>query len=75
MMISFSEDNKTYSEPILFAINGESYSGVILPIKINVDQKTGRFVKINVENYGMISNGLQGAGNKAWTFIDEIIVE
>ena len=33
-----------------------------------------RFVKINVQNYGTIPEGKQGAGNKAWTFIDEIIV-
>jgi hexosaminidase len=30
---------------------------------------------ISVPNYGMIPTGLQGAGNKAWTFIDEIIIE
>ena len=30
---------------------------------------------ISIPNYGMIPEGLQGAGNKAWTFIDEIIIE
>lgn len=29
---------------------------------------------IKVPNYGTIAEGKQGAGNKAWTFIDEIIV-
>ncbi|MFD2822245.1 beta-N-acetylhexosaminidase [Lacinutrix iliipiscaria] len=33
-----------------------------------------RFIKIRIPNYGTIPDGLQGAGNKAWTFIDEIIV-
>ena len=28
-----------------------------------------------VPNYGLIPEGLQGSGNKAWTFIDEIIIE
>ena len=32
-------------------------------------------VEITIKNYGIIPNGKQGAGNKAWTFIDEIIVE
>ncbi|WP_439128890.1 beta-N-acetylhexosaminidase [Polaribacter sp.] len=32
-------------------------------------------LKITIPNYGMIPEGKQGAGNKAWTFIDEIIVE
>ena len=33
-----------------------------------------RFIKISVPNFGTIQEGSQGAGNKAWTFIDEIIV-
>ena len=33
-----------------------------------------RYIKIKVQNYGTIPEGKQGAGNKAWTFIDEIIV-
>ncbi|MDG4714935.1 beta-N-acetylhexosaminidase [Winogradskyella marincola] len=33
-----------------------------------------RYIKIKVKNYGTIPEGKQGAGNKAWTFIDEIIV-
>ena len=31
-------------------------------------------IKIKVPNYGVIPDGQQGAGNKAWTFIDEIII-
>ena len=31
-------------------------------------------MKLMVPNYGIIPKGKQGAGNKAWTFIDEIIV-
>ncbi|WP_203256429.1 beta-N-acetylhexosaminidase [Hyunsoonleella ulvae] len=31
-------------------------------------------IKMYVESYGIIPNGKQGAGNKAWTFIDEISV-
>ena len=27
-----------------------------------------------IPNYGIIPEGKQGAGNKAWTFIDEIII-
>ncbi|MCW5520918.1 family 20 glycosylhydrolase [Aureitalea sp. L0-47] len=32
-------------------------------------------LKIRIPNYGTIPEGAQGAGNKAWTFIDEIIIE
>jgi len=33
-----------------------------------------RYITFKIPNYGTISEGKQGAGNKAWTFIDEIIV-
>jgi hexosaminidase len=32
-------------------------------------------LKIRIPNFGSIPEGAQGAGNKAWTFIDEIIIE
>lgn len=44
---------------------------------VNVIHSTNtktRFIKFKIPNYGTIPEGKQGAGNKAWTFIDEIIV-
>lgn len=38
-------------------------------------QKKARYIHLIIPNYGIIAEGKQGAGNKAWTFIDEIIVE
>lgn len=32
-------------------------------------------IKIIIPNYGIIPEGKQGVGHKAWTFIDEIVVE
>lgn len=32
-------------------------------------------VKFVIPNYGIIPERHQGAGNKAWTFIDEIIIK
>lgn len=32
-------------------------------------------IRLNITNYGTIPDGKQGAGQKAWTFIDEIIVK
>ena len=40
----------------------------------HVNPIKGRYIKLVIENYGVIPEGKQGAGNKAWTFIDEIIV-
>lgn len=31
-------------------------------------------ITLKIPNYGIIADGKQGAGNKAWTFIDEIII-
>ncbi|MCA0130996.1 beta-N-acetylhexosaminidase [Winogradskyella alexanderae] len=33
-----------------------------------------RSIELIVPNYGIIPEGKQGSGNKAWTFIDEIII-
>ena len=33
-----------------------------------------RYIKIKIPNYGIIPDGKQGGGQKAWTFIDEIII-
>ncbi|MDP5082563.1 MAG: glycoside hydrolase family 20 protein [Winogradskyella sp.] len=37
-------------------------------------EKKGRVIQLRIPNYGRIPEGKQGAGNKAWTFIDEIII-
>lgn len=34
-----------------------------------------RFLKFHIKNYGIIPDGQQGAGQKAWTFIDEISIK
>ncbi len=46
----------------------------ILDVNLKADGITS-FIKISVPSFGVIPDGLQGAGNKAWTFIDEIVVE
>jgi hexosaminidase len=45
----------------------------IVKIEIKVKAKT-RFITLRIPNYGIIPEGKPGAGNNAWTFIDEIIV-
>ncbi len=43
---------------------------VILPLNVKA-----RYLKIRAGNYGMIPPGKQGAGTKAWLFVDEIEVD
>jgi len=56
----------------------ENRDQLIVPIKFdldNNDKTTYTKVRLIVPNYGKIPEGKQGAGNKAWTFIDEIVIE
>jgi hexosaminidase len=68
-----SLDGKTYKkfldldEKTIQKNNGVIHE-VFLPLK-------ARYLKVVVQNYGTIPNGQPGAGNAAWLFIDEIIVE
>lgn len=51
-----------------------SENELITNVKIGVGDKNSRFIKLTIPNYGIIPEGKQGAGNKAWTFIDEIMI-
>ncbi len=44
-------------------------------ITLDCNKRNIQFVKVTVENFGTIPDGQPGAGNKAWLFADEIIVE
>ncbi len=41
----------------------------------NYGGEKARYVKLEIKKYGLIPDGLQGAGNQAWIFIDEIVIE
>ncbi len=45
----------------------------LVNIALYVKVKT-RIITLKIANYGTIPEGKQGDGNKAWTFIDEIII-
>jgi hexosaminidase len=42
---------------------------------LDIDTLNTKYLKLQIPNFGIIPDGKQGAGNKAWTFIDEIIIE
>ena len=49
-------------------------SVVVKEFEAQVDARA-RYVKIEAKNYGLIPQWHDGAGGKAWIFIDEITVE
>ncbi len=70
--IAYSLDGKKYH--LLKEV--ELYStDRIVKITAEFDAVNAKYLKILVPNYGVIPEEKQGAGNKAWTFIDEIIVK
>lgn len=44
-------------------------------LEVNGNNLKARYIYINIKNYGTIPDGAQGAGHKAWLFMDEIFVE
>ncbi len=67
---------------VLLSFNGDDFKSyqiensneLLVNVSIDVITKNVKTITLKVPNYGIIPNGRQGAGNKAWTFIDEIIV-
>jgi hexosaminidase len=41
---------------------------------VNFPKQHARYLKVVAKNYGLIPEGMPGAGNKAWVFADEIQV-
>lgn len=64
------EDGRTLNDINRIKNNG----GIIVNHSYKVEPTFVSQIEIVVKNYGEIPEGKQGAGNNAWTFIDEIIV-
>ena len=51
-------------------------SELLVPVHLDdFGDKTVQKIHISIPNYGKIPEGKQGAGNLAWTFIDEIVIK
>jgi hexosaminidase len=47
----------------------------IQSFKVRFEAQKARYLKVLVENFGTIPAGMPGAGNGAWLFLDEIVLE
>ncbi len=52
-----------------------SSKDLLAVVEIAAEKKNITSIRIKVPNYGIIPEGSQGAGHKAWTFIDELSIE
>ncbi len=69
-----SSDGKEFAYSKEIKVEDSNKIDVLVNLAENKSFKT-RYIKLKIPNYGMIPDGLQGAGHKAWTFIDEIIIK
>lgn len=70
-----SKDGKEKSETVSITSNADKRTAMLSFDLSSFQLNKAYKITINIPNYGTIPKGMQGAGNKAWTFIDEIIVE
>jgi hexosaminidase len=68
-----SEDQMQFQQ--VGAFSSEEIQNSKGQIALTCDKNNIQFVKVTVENLGIIPDGQAGAGNKAWLFADEITVE
>ena len=65
------EDGKTVN----YLNKIKNNDSLLINYKNNFEELKAESMIITIPNYGKIPEGKQGAGHKAWLFIDEIIVE
>ncbi len=68
----FSEDGVKYSG--IKKVNVPRSANKIVSVSTQFPNIKAKYIKIMVENFGEIPENFSGAGNLAWTFLDEIQV-
>ena len=71
VVFSVSDDGKSYKE--VYKQNTFAQQG-INKVRGHLQAVRGRFVKVQMQNFGKIPAGAAGAGNGAWLFADEFII-
>lgn len=73
--VSGSENGRDFTPVASFdAFNYESAQKVVR-VALNTKGITTRYLKVKIQNYGVIPAGKSGAGNYTWLFVDEIEVK
>lgn len=66
-----SEKNSLSTQEATLTDGGKNLKNVEVK---NIHLKV-RYIHLNIKNFGLIPDGAQGAGHKAWLFVDEVFVE
>jgi hexosaminidase len=75
VVVVYLEDRRLLHTSVETHQNKDGTKGAILSAFGKDSTVKAQLLVIKIPNYGTIPVGFQGAGNKAWTFIDEIIIE
>jgi len=77
MEVSLSEDGNTYAAPQLYknTIPADKDGRIIEEYRLNFDRQKTRFIRLKAKNIGVCPAWHSGAGDKAWLFVDEIVIE
>lgn len=75
--VSYSKDGKKYKSADKYKVNSTTKDGAVLTSKWEELSKLKKVkvIKVKITNGGPLPNGSMGAGQPAWLFIDEVIVE
>jgi hexosaminidase len=64
----------TSNDGINFTVVGETKQTVDNKISLDFASTAARYIKVTIQNHGVIDEGNEGAGHKAWLFVSEVQV-
>lgn len=73
--VSFSRDGKNFENPLELSDDNSKATGNYAGTYSGTTNTEAKFVKITVKNIGLCPPEHEGAGNPAWLFVDEIIID
>ncbi len=74
--VAISEDGKKFKEVnnLMLGIPIESRANSLKHFSLNLKNNAARYLRVTVKNVGRCPQWHPGAGDKAWVFVDEIVV-
>lgn len=76
VLLFVSDDGKTFQQIAQRSINTDKIDGTkVEQVTIDLPETKTRYLKVVVKTFGVIPEDEEGAGNGAWLFVDEVVVE
>ena len=71
--ISVSDDGTNFKK-VGQSSGQPATDALVKNVDISLNEVEAQFIKINIDRFGIIPKGNQGAGHEAWLFVDEIVI-